>query len=158
MLRSSLSLELPMSKVLWMFGRQLGWVWHQWWTFCLKLELGDNLVVSAAADSEENLAFHILVCTRKMFTCTQAFKCKWGKTFQVGDKVIQGRYFQRFGIGADTYLYWWKSHLAHKNVDYIRAVKFSVIITNHRVASNDPMYKLPTSMEEAIDEYAQYWS
>ena len=124
--------------------------------FATILELGDNFAVSAAADNEENVAFHILVCTRKVFTCTQGFKCKWGETFQVGDKVIQGRYFQKFGTGADTYVYLQKSHLAHHNVDYIRAVKFPMIIAEHRVAGNTAVYKLPTSVEEAIDEYAQF--
>ena len=44
--------------------------------FASFLELGDNFAVSAAADNEENVDFHLLVCTRKMFTCTEPFHCK----------------------------------------------------------------------------------
>lgn len=120
------------------------------------LELGDNFAVSAAADNEENVEFHLLVCTRKMFTCTEPFQCKWGESFDVGDKVIQGRYYQRYGLGAQSYIFLRKSHLAHHNVDYIRAIKFPMLQCNHRVSGNDVVYKLPLTVEQAIDEYAQY--
>jgi hypothetical protein len=83
------------------------------------LKLGDNFVVSTVADNEENVDFHLLVCTKKMFTCTEAFRCKWGESFEVGDQVIQGRYYQKYGTAAGTYVYLRKSHVAHHNVHYI---------------------------------------
>jgi hypothetical protein len=63
--------------------------------------------------------FHLLVCTKKIFTCTEAFRCKWGESFEVGDQVIQGRYYQKYGTAAGTYVYLRKSHVAHHNVHYI---------------------------------------
>ena len=121
------------------------------------LELGDSFVVSAAADNEENVDFHLLACTMKMFTCSEPFQCKWGESFAAGDKVIQGRYYQTYyGVGAQSYLFLRNLHLAHHNVEYIRAIKFPMLQSNHRVSGNDVVYKLPVTVQEAIDEYAQF--
>jgi hypothetical protein len=70
--------------------------------FASFLELEDNFAVFAAADNEEIVDFHLLVCTKKIFTCTEAFRCKWGESFEVGNQVIQGRYYQKYGTAANT--------------------------------------------------------
>lgn len=124
--------------------------------FASILEIGDNYAISAAADNEENVDFYLLVCTKKVYTCQTRFRCKWGESFEVGDKVVQGRYYQKYGTGADTYVYLKTSHLAHCHVEYLRAVKFPMLMADHRVARNDAVYKLPNSVQEAISEYAIY--
>ena len=68
-------------------------------------ELGDNFGITAAPDNEENVDFYLLLCTRKMYTCTKAFTYKWGESFEVGVLVVEGRYYQKYGTGADTYVY-----------------------------------------------------
>jgi hypothetical protein len=75
-------------------------------------ELGDNFAISATVDNEENVDFYLLVCTRKMYTYTKAFRCKWGESLEVGDEIIEGRYYQKYGISSDTYVYLRKSHKA----------------------------------------------
>ena len=116
----------------------------------------DNFAISAVIDNEENVDFYLLVCTRKMYTCTKAFTCKWGESFEVGDEIIEGQYYQKYGTNSDTYVYLRKSHKAHVLVEYIRAVKFPMLLADHRVAGNYYVYRLPNSVEEAILEYVQY--
>jgi hypothetical protein len=95
------------------------------------LELGDNLAICAALDNEENVEFYILMCTRKPFRCRKAFTCKRGQSFEVGDSLIEGTYYQKYGTGLDTYVFLKKSHKAYINVDNIRAVKFPMILADH---------------------------
>ena len=40
------------------------------------LELGNNFAILAAVDNEENVNFHLLICTRKVFICIEPLKCK----------------------------------------------------------------------------------
>jgi len=83
-----------------------------------------------------------------MLTCTESFTCKWGESFAVGDKVIQGTYYQKYGSGAQSYVLLRKSHLAHHNVECIRAFKFPMLQCNHHVSGNDAVtYKLPITVE-----------
>ena len=117
-------------------------------------ELGDNFAIVAAPDNEENVDFYLLVCTKQEYTCRKAFSCPWDESFEPGDSVIQGRYYQKYGTGADTYVYLKKSQKAHVHVENIRATKFPMIIADHRVSGNQAVYKLPKSVEEAILEYA----
>jgi hypothetical protein len=118
------------------------------------LELGDNLAICAAPENEENVEFYILMCTKKPFVCKKAFTCVWGETFEVGDSVIEGTYYQKYGTGHDTYVFLRKSQKAYVAVENIQAVKFPMLLANHRVSGNDPVYKLQAEVEEAILEYA----
>lgn len=116
-------------------------------------ELGDNFAINAAPNNEENVEFYVLVCTKQMYTCKKAFECPWGESFEPGDLVIQGRYYQKYGTAADTYVFLKTSQKAHVLVDNIRATKFPMHIADHHVAGNDLVYRLPGTVEEAILEY-----
>jgi hypothetical protein len=120
----------------------------------LTLELGDNLASCAALENEENVEFYILMCTKKPFVCKKAFTCIWGKTFEVGDFAIEGTYYHKYGTGHDTYVFLQKSQKAYVAVENVRAVKFPMLLTDHRVSGNDPVYKLQAEVDEAILEYA----
>jgi len=63
------------------------------------------------------------------------------------DKVIQGRYYQRYGSRPQSYVFLEKLQLAHHNVEYIRAIKFSMLQWNHCDLENDIVYKLPITVE-----------
>jgi hypothetical protein len=118
------------------------------------LELGDNLAICAAPENEENVEFYILMYTKKPFVCTKAFTCVWGETFEVGDSAIEGTYYQKYGTGHDTYVLQRKSQKAYVAVENVRAVKFPMLLVDHRISGNDPVYKLQAEVEEAILEYA----
>jgi hypothetical protein len=118
------------------------------------LEVGDNFVVAASPNNEENVDFYVLMCTRKVYTCKTTFVCKWGEKFIPGDLVLEGLYYQKYGLGADTYVLLRKSHRAHILADHVCAVKFPMLLCDHRVSGNDPVYKLQRKVEEAILEQA----
>jgi hypothetical protein len=118
------------------------------------LELGDNLDICATPENEENVEFYILMCIKKPFVCKKAFTCVWDKTFEVGDSVIEGTYYQKYGTSHDTYVFLQKSQKAYVAVENVQAVKFPMLLADHRVLGNDPVYKLQAEVEEAILEYA----
>jgi hypothetical protein len=86
------------------------------------LEVGDNFVVAASPNNEENVDFYVLGCTRKVYTCKTTFVCKWGEEFIPGDLVLEGLYYQKYGLGADTYVLLRKSHRAHILAYHVCAV------------------------------------
>ena len=122
--------------------------------FASILEVGDNFAVAASPENEENVDFYVLVCTRKAYTCKTAFVCKWGEEFMPGDSLIEGLYYQKYGLGVDTYVLLRKSQKAHILAEHVCAVKFPMLLCDHRVSGNDPVYKLPRKVEEAILEQA----
>jgi hypothetical protein len=106
------------------------------------LELGDNLATYAAPENEENVEFYILMCTKKPFVCKKSFTCVWGKTFEVGDSVIEGTYYQKYGTSHNTYVFLRKSQKAYVAVKNVQAVKFPILLADHRISGNDLVYKL----------------
>ena len=116
--------------------------------------MGDNFAVAASPDNEENVDFYVLVCTRKLYTSETTFVCKWGEEFVPGDSVIEGLYYQKYGVGVDTYVLLRKSQKAHILAEHVCAVKFPMLLCDHRVSGNDPVYKLQRQVEEAILEQA----
>ena len=83
-----------------------------------------------------------------------AFVCKWGDEFIPGDSILEGLYYQKYGLGADTYVLLRKSHKAHILVDHVCAIKFSMLLCDHRVSGCREKYKLQRKVEEAILEHA----
>jgi hypothetical protein len=77
-----------------------------------------------------------------------------GSLIEVGDSLIEGAYYQKYGTRLDTYVFLKKSHKAYINVDNIRVVKFPMILADHRVSRNDHVYKLQPEVEEVILEYS----
>ena len=104
--------------------------------FASILEVGDNFVVAVSPNNKENVDFYVLVCTRKVYTCNSAFVCKWGEEFILGDSVLEGLYYQKYGLGADIYMLLRKSHKAHILADHVCAVKFSMLLCDHHVSGN----------------------
>ena len=53
-----------------------------------------------------------------------------------------------------TYVFLRKSHVAYILVENIWALKFPMLLADHRITGNDDIYKLQQEVEEAILEYA----
>lgn len=101
------------------------------------LELGDNFAVPAEPMNKEGVQFYILVCLRKKFLVREAFTCKWGSEFSVGDYAIQRRYYQKWGSSQKSYVFLDKSKPAFISSDLVMAVKFAMPVQNHRVQGDD---------------------
>ena len=111
------------------------------------------MATSIAPENEENVEFYRLMYTKKPFVCKKAITCVWGKTFEIGDFIIEGTYYQKYGTGHDTCfstkvtkgLRCSRKHMGHE---------VPMLLADYCVSSNDLVYKLQAEVEEAILEYA----
>jgi hypothetical protein len=63
----------------------------------ISLEVGNNFVVNAKEGNSEGQEFLVVCCTKPLHKLTSPLKCKWGTEYDVGDKVVAGKYYKKMG-------------------------------------------------------------
>ena len=112
------------------------------------VEVGDNFVVPAEEDNDEGVDFYILQCQRHREVVTEKFTCAWGGEFDMGQHVIVGQYYQKWGTGTKNYVYRGRSAMAHVDASLVVHCKFHMVPAMHRVKGRDPVYVLS---DESLD-------
>ncbi len=126
--------------------RWLGWLWSWWWKssflhffgwqFCSEFRIREWW---------KGWFLHLDV-----FTFTTSFKCRWQQQFNVGDMALVGKYYQKWGRSKFTYTLLKDFQTTYIHECHIRAIKFSMAPTNHKVQGNDLVYKLPKHVKDGI--------
>ena len=110
------------------------------------LEIGDNFATKAE-DGNEGVDFYLLVCYSKPFVVKESFICLWGEEFSAGQLAIRGRYYQKWGMGPQNYVYTAMSQISCCHIEDIRAIKFPMVPQTHRVYGKNPIYALLVNIE-----------
>lgn len=121
-------------------------------TLASTLDIGDNLAVNAAEGNSEGADFWLINCTKTMHVVKCAFTCMWGTSFEVGDEIVVGMYYQRWGTSETSYVLLKNSHPVHMHAHLVRAVKFPMLPKDYRAQGNDMVYDLPASAWSGIKE------
>ena len=58
---------------------------------CFKL--GDNFVIATDLNNVEDVEFELLMCIRLQYVVEVQFTSAWDEQFNVGDFVVQARYY-----------------------------------------------------------------
>ena len=111
------------------------------------LELGDNFATAVEPNNEEDVDFELLMCIKPQYIIEVQFTSAWGEQFNVGDLVVEARYYQKWGTGNRNYIFMSKSCVAIVHVDHLKNVKFPMLPLDHRVQDNVHVYQLPVSSE-----------
>lgn len=107
------------------------------------LRVGDKFVVPAEDGNEEGVLYYVLVCQRTKFVVRTPFSCVWGNDFEVGDEVVEGKYFQRWGNReSGNYVFPDGSHPAYIHSHWVKAIRFPMLMQDHRIQGGDPTHKL----------------
>ena len=115
------------------------------------LDSGDNFAVTAPANNVEGVEFYIICCIRGVHTVRKAFSCEWGTDFEIGDTVVSGKYYQKWGQAQSaSYIFLKDSHIVYMHSYHVRAVKFLMLPSDQRVSGNVPIYKLPIEAYRGI--------
>jgi hypothetical protein len=61
------------------------------------LDIGDNFVINAEAGNSKNADIWLICYTKPFHQVRRTFTNKWGTSFIVGDVVVAGLYYQRWG-------------------------------------------------------------
>jgi hypothetical protein len=69
------------------------------WVF---LCVGDNFAILAKEGNNEGDEFYVLQCQKTTHIVRNHFICPWGDEFDVGNNVIDGIYYQKWGHGENN--------------------------------------------------------
>ena len=112
------------------------------------VDIGDNFAVSADDGNEESVEYYVLQCQRKKAVVCEGFNCVWRGEFEVGQYVILGKYYQKYGRGRNSYIFLKDARPVYIDATLVLACKFSLLPATHRVKGGDPVYVLTN---ESID-------
>jgi hypothetical protein len=104
--------------------------------------VGDNFAVNVKVGNLEGMNFWIILCIRPLRQVKKAFKNKWGTSFEVGDEMVVGLYYQKWGTSDYTYVLLKDSHLVFMHSYLVHAIKFLMPPKDYRVSGNDQVYEL----------------
>ena len=77
------------------------------------INMGGNFVVPTEVDNKEGVDFYIVQCQTPKFKVVESFKCVWGCEFDVGDYVIGGTYYQKWGISNKSFVFLGESMITY---------------------------------------------
>jgi hypothetical protein len=99
------------------------------------LEIGDNFAMNAKIELLEGVDFWVVCCTKPMHTIKKEFPNKWGTSFAIGDDVVAGLYYQRWGNGDISFVLLKDSHV-------VCVAKFLMPHKDHIISGNDSVYEM----------------
>ncbi len=70
--------------------------------------------------------------------------------FEVGDQVLAGTYYQKWGRGEFSYVHLCSSQVTFIHVDLVLVYKFRMLPTHHRVKGGNVVYQLLKETLEVI--------
>jgi len=137
--------------------------WVIWWTFLflfnyvcnfksynllcrdelvVVLEVGDNFIVIAEEWNDEGASFWLILCTKPLHKVKTPFIDNWGNSYEEGDDVVGGLYYQKWGNNDNYYVFFKDSHKVYVYSHIVMVVKFLMPPRNHKVIGNDAIYEL----------------
>ncbi len=106
------------------------------------LELGDHFTINANKGNIKGVDFYLILYTQVVHIVEKDFTCQWGIAFKAWDVVVRRKYYQKCGVGEGSYVFLKKIPIIFMHVAHVRAIKFLMLASGHRVQSNDLIYTL----------------
>jgi hypothetical protein len=94
------------------------------------LEIGDNLAVNTK-EGNDGVYFSLILCTEPLRKVTKAFTDGWGTSFEEGDDVVRGIYYQKWGHNDTSYVLLKDSQKVYIFSHMVRVIKFLMPPMNH---------------------------
>jgi hypothetical protein len=110
--------------------------------FTTTLDVGDNFVVNAKIGNSKGMNFWTIYCSRPLHCVQKTFKDKWGTYFELGDYVVVGLHYQRWGTNEHSYVLLKDSHLVYLHYNFVHVIKFLMSSNNYKISGNPFVYKL----------------
>jgi hypothetical protein len=73
-----------------------------------------------------------------------------GSSYEVGDDVIMGIYYQKWGTSKPSYVLLEAFQTVFTYSHLVRVIKFPMFLKHHCVSGNDHVYELPTYALDGI--------
>jgi len=114
------------------------------------VSIGDNFVILAQEGNDEGIKLYILQCQQASHIVQDRFTCPWGDEFDVGDHVIIGLYYQKWGIDDNGYEFLTNSQMAFFYTHLVLACKFMMLLVHDKMKGSEPIYQLPNEVLQLI--------
>jgi hypothetical protein len=135
-------------------------VWDGEWQYGLdgdelvvSLEVGDIFVVNAKEGNSESQEFWVLFCTKLLHKLTNPLKCKWGMKYDVGDEVVEGKYYKKWGNFNSFYVLLKEFNVVCLFSHLVKLVNFLMPPKNYCVFGNDSLFDLPFEVATRIQSH-----
>jgi hypothetical protein len=116
------------------------------------LEIRDNLAVNVEDGNDEGASFWLIMCIEPLHKVKVVFTYQWGTSFEEGDDVVGGIYYQRWANNDTSYVLLKDSHKVYLYSHLVKAIKFLMPPKNYQVNGNDPIYELLGEILRNINE------
>jgi len=90
---------------------------------------------------EEGVEFYVVLSTTSTNFEGRLYM-SLGHSFQASDIVVVGTYYQKWGTREKMYVLLHQSHTIYLHISHVWAIKFCMLLINHRVSGNEPIYTL----------------
>jgi hypothetical protein len=104
------------------------------------LEIGDNFVVNAKIGNSKGVDFWVVCYT--MHTIRKEFINKWGTSFAIGDDVVAGLYYKKWGSSDRSHVLLKDSHVVYLLCNVVCVAKFVLPPKDRKVSGNDGVYEM----------------
>lgn len=112
--------------------------------------VGDNFAILAQESNNEGVELYILQCQQATHIVAKRFTCPWGGEFNVGDHVIIGFYYQKWGCGDNDYVLLGNSKLAFVYTHLVITCKFAMLPAHHRVKGDELVCQITNEALQVI--------
>jgi hypothetical protein len=92
--------------------------------------------------NEEGVNFYGISCTKPLHQVSEQFTNMWGNTFELGDMIVVGTYYQKWGTRESSYVLLRNSHIVYLYSHLVRVVKFMMTFKQHCVNGIDVVLEL----------------
>jgi len=106
------------------------------------LEIGDNFAVNAQIGNLEGVDFWVVCCIKPMHTIRKEFIDKWGTSFAIGDDVVAGLCYQRWGSNDRRFVLLKDFHVVYILCNVVRVTKFLMPPRDHIINGNDGVHEM----------------
>ncbi len=86
-----------------------------------------------------------------MHTIRKEFTDKWGTSFAIGDDVVAGLYYQRWGSNDRSFVLFKESHVVYMLCNVVCVAKFLLPPRDHIVSGNDGVYEMSENTLSGIN-------
>jgi hypothetical protein len=97
------------------------------------LEISDNFVVNVEEWNQDDVDIYVV---------KEDYIHAWSTNFRVGDVVVVGTYYQKWGRSEISYVFLHNFPTMSLRVSHVRSIKFPMLPSILRVFSNDVVHML----------------
>ncbi len=92
------------------------------------LEVGDNFTFNANERNDEGTSFWLILCIEPLLKVKAPFIDNQGSSYEEGDDVVKGLYYQKQGSSDNSYVLLKDSYKVYVYSHLVKVMKFTMLL------------------------------